>query len=281
MGVDIVAVGLRHKVRVDKPLHLIDDISRIYNAKIKVVYYNSDRKDDDWMVTLLNIERNNAIESLTIELPECQYLQQKTNPFAKSIEIDWESENLIKQLWDTLCNHDGHYSVQCFKDEDIYEITIYKENAEIFISSPFIWFSLTHFFNQEEKYQYPESSYDLQDYRGKIYRQAQLLGCNEVIYFPDKYEGEFIYDKIYKPVNELLHYIKNRDFHREINHLPIITTEDENIQIIHFDKTWAFDMEFDSIFIDVPDFIMNHRKPVSSELSIDVLFDDFRDLNSI
>lgn len=276
MGVDIVSVGLRHKVRVDKPLHLIEDVSKIYNANIHIVYYNDKRKD--CRVPLFDMKVENADENLTIEIPVCQYLQQKTSPFAKLIEIDWESEIFIKQLRNRLYNDFGRYEIRGFKNEDTYEITIYRENAEIFISSPFRWYGFIGKFNQEEKYQYPEDSLSLDDFRKELYIQSKLLGCNEVIYFADQGQGEMIYDTIYKPANELLHYIKNREFYEVIDKAIKKSKAEGRHQFSHYDEDWALDTEMKSIFIDIPDFLMNHREPISTDLSIDVLFDDFRDL---
>jgi hypothetical protein len=43
---------------------------------------------------------------------------------------------------------------------------------------------------------------------------------------------------------------------------------------------WATDTEQMSKFVDVPDFFLNKRDLISDDFSIDVLFDDFRDLKN-
>ena len=96
MGVDIVSVGMRHKLRVRKPLDLIEDISSLFNANIQVLYYNNKREES--YVSLLDFKKKSATENLTIELPRSNYLQQHTSPKSQ-INVDIQSDLLIKELW--------------------------------------------------------------------------------------------------------------------------------------------------------------------------------------
>jgi hypothetical protein len=216
MGVDTVSVGLRHKLRVNRPLSFFEDVSNAYNANVRVVYYNCNERR---MFTLFKLKKESAIENLLIYPPECQYLQQLATPNVSSNSVDWESEALLKQLWDAICQDGGYYEISGFKDNKDLKIEIYRETVYIGLVAPFRWYSFLENFTLGPEYHYPDDASMLQDYRKELCRHAQSLGCDEVIYIADQDAGELIFDQIDKPVNDLLNYIANRGFYKEMDKL--------------------------------------------------------------
>lgn len=272
MGVDVISLGVRHKLRVRKPLDLIEDISRLFNANVHVVYYNYKR--DDMFVSLQDLKKDSATENLVLELPECDYLQQHTS-HKETFCIDFRSDILLKQLWEKLCNNYGHYNITSFSENKNYEIRIFRETIDFDMDAPYRWYGFIKNFTLP-KVNYP----DLNEYRKKIKKYADITGCDFVIYFPDQYQGELIFDQIYLPANELLRYINDRMFYRAIGESIKLPPKEGRHQFSGFNESRTEDNMHKSIILDIPDFILNKKESVSDDLTIDVLHDDFRDLKN-
>ena len=273
MGVDIVSVGMRHKLRVRKPLDLIEDISSLFNANIQVLYYNNKREES--YVSLLDFKKKSATENLTIELPRSNYLQQHTSPKSQ-INVDIQSDLLIKELWEILCNSYGYYDIRGFSENENIEIRIFRETIELDMDSPYRWYGFIEYFTIPKEYNYS----GLDEYRMDIKKYAEIVGSEFVIYFPDQYQGELIFDKINLPADELLTYINERKFYGEMGEYIKRAKKEGRHQFSRFDENWAEENIGNSIIFDIPDFILNNREPISNDFNIDVLYDDFRDLNS-
>lgn len=273
MGVDIVSVGIRHKIRVKKPMELIEDVSRLFNANVQVIYHNYKRKDV--RIVLLDFKKDSATENLVLEIPECSYLQQHTSSKCP-IDADLQSELLAKELWEVLCNGYGYYEITGFSENKNYEIRIFRETTYLDMDSPYRWYGFIENFTMPKEYNYP----GLDEYRTDIKKFAEKLGSEFVVYFPDQNQGELIFDKINLPSEELLSYINDRKFYGDMGEIIKAAKTEGRHQFSRFDENWAEDNIGNSIILDIPDYIQNKREPISNDFNLDVLYDDFRDLKN-
>ena len=255
MGTDIVTTACRHRLPVDRPLDLIHLIGKIYNADIKVVYYNLKFNKEPYFVTLMEHKIENPSEHLIIDMPQCNYLTTAT--LERKNDIEWDSEELSRQIMAEISSSHG-YEITGFNDDS--EIDIYQELVDI-DTTCIRWYNFLNYFTTDMD---KESSYYLYQYRRRLARHAHILGCSEVFYYPDQGIGEFILDRTRDRYEDFIKFVRERRFYDEY-----IKTE----------GGYGIEDKKLSVILNIPCFLKNKETPICPPRHIDVLWDDFSDLS--
>ena len=269
MGTDIISIACHHRLPVDKPMELIKTISKIYSASIQVIYYNPLFTKEPYYTILLELKCEDPEECLTIDLPDCDYLTKRTleNP----VKIDWNSPILSKQIMSEISSSRG-YEITGFKDSPNLEIAIYQELIELDPIPPFRWYSFISLFTEQLD---PIDLADLMEYRKLLALHTYKLGCSNVIYFPDQGLGGFIIDKTRDTYTNFMNYINRRTFYEDYNNTLKELAKSKNVnQEMFYEK---IDKE-SSITLDIPLFFKKGAAPICPYSHLDILTDDFSDL---
>ena len=268
MGWDVVQIGLNHNLPVEDPFETAKEVAKRMNRNIKLGYMKEyeydvdnnvvDYSDEFSFVELGKFDVDDSNEYLRMEVRDYQ-----ANQILKTVGIDNiriaatkndAGEMLLRDI------EDGPYALYEIEDADSY-IMIFKENIELDVYVCGRWSCWESAF-------YSEDSQDidwLRDYRIKIYNQAQLFGCNEVIICADQGPGEFILEKSNYSSNSLKEYVRSYQYLKDYN---TVTNELDEEEWEKHAKHISFASFFkNEVFLTEDDFI-------------EVVFDDFSDLES-
>ncbi len=266
MGWDVVQIGLNHNLPVEDPFETAKEVAKRMNRNIKlgymkkyeydvdnnVVYYSNDFS----FVELGNFDIDDSNEYLRMEVRDYQANQILKTVGIDNIRIAATKNDIGKMLLSDI--EEDPYS--------LYKINGGSENFTIFKENVELWVDIFGRWSCWESAFYSQDSQDidwLRDYRIKIYNQAQMFGCNEVIICADQGPGEFILDKRNYSSNLLKEYVRSYQYLKDYN---TVTNELDEEEWEKHAKHISFASFFkNEVVLNEGDFI-------------EVIFDDFSDL---
>ncbi len=146
---------------------------------------------------------------------------------------------------------------------EIFSVDILKDTVLVDIKEPFRWFGFLDIFKKEIEEHRKKYFFE---YRKQLKRLYTSLGANQIVFFADQGIGEWILDKVWEyNWNDLKEYIQSKTYYT-------------NNQIY---KEFTQKEIKEAILLNVSDFFLNNC-PLHSDYedTIDVLFDDFKDLEN-
>jgi len=267
MGWDVVQIGLRHNLSVHDPFATAKEVAKRMKKNIRLVYRNeyeydkeknvvSEAKGDEF-IELGKFEVNNSNDYLQMTISHYQALH-----IQESVGID----KLRKATFV------GEYAELILSDlEELFElyeiegrkynlsIRIFKENVELNVSVIERWRTWEYAFHSSGKWQEW-----LCDYRMKIYHQAKMFGCKEVIICSDQGPTIEIFDNMNYSADKLKEYARSYQYLSDTNWIE------------ESEKEWwkknAKHITFSSYF--------QNQLDLSNEDFVEVIFDDFSDIDN-
>ncbi|MCH5214936.1 MAG: hypothetical protein J1E97_07045 [Muribaculaceae bacterium] len=213
MGVDIVAIGLKHTLPINDPVSIAERLSPLFNTPIMIGYYNEWKYDaetelisrpDDYKwetLSILNHDRESEPAKLIIKNKSAEDIYLALNKkitidnFNNASEYEWFMEDLSKP-----------YSLYELESADERQgIRIFKDIFEFDINSYLRWFPFTDLFKDCS----PENIQLVKQIRDCIHWQCELVGCKQIYMFPDQDYGESLYNEINRTSQEWLKLMNN------------------------------------------------------------------------
>ena len=269
MGWDVVQIGLRHNLPVHDPFATAKEVANSMKQNIRLVYENKYEYDSDNNM----VRRKDGYELIELAKFEVhrsdKYLQMTVSDYqAKQILELAGMEKLRKATFDgeyaELIIDDLEEPFELYELEDRNEnllIYIFTENVTLDVSVIERWRTWEDAFYRSSR-KYREW---LRDYRMKIYHQAKLFGCNEVIICADQGPGMWIYDNANYSADKLKEYASSYQYLQESTWVEESEKGDW--------KKHAKHIMFSSVF--------QNQLNLSNEDWVEVIYDDFSDIDNL
>ena len=281
MGWDVVQIGLKHDLPVDDPIATAKLIAKRMNCNVKLVYYNeikydkinnivSDVKNFEY-IEIARITIENSTDFLQMEV-----LNYQASQILKEADINTLRKAKTTSDWARwwLDDIEKQYALYDISGEHL-SFKIGRENIRLDVGVEERWWGWEEFFHpvyfDRDK---------LLDYRMKIYEQARIFGCKEVIIFSDQGPTELILDHINSSVEYLKQYVNSNQYtdqyykmteqYYRMNDQYDEFTKWYKPEQIESKKKHAKKITFSSVFQD--DF------KLEGEDFVEVVYDDFKDL---
>lgn len=216
MGVDVVEIGLRHRLSVDNRKKLAQELATILNMNVKIVA----RKEFVYDKSVHMIADYDDYDVIPLE----EYIIKESNNylevFCSNYQKNFIKESLGKDKVRTLKfdSPDTRRSFFELDDTTMYEaetrnreddyiyFDIYKENIVL------PYYVCSRWFNFIREFKDPQSLCYLKETRKDVYEQAKMFGCDSVIYCSDGTPSSRIWDSADIPSSELLTYASTGEF---------------------------------------------------------------------
>lgn len=264
MGVDVVEIGLRHRLSVDNRKKLAQELATILDMNVKIVA----RKEFVYDKSIHMIADYNYYDVIPLE----EYIIKESNNylevFCSNYQKNFIKESLGKDKVRTLKfdSPDTRRSFFELDDTTMYEaetrnrednyiyFDIYKENIVL------PYYVCSRWFNFIREFKDPQSLCYLKETRKDVYEQAKMFGCDCVIYCSDGTPSSRIWDSAELTSSELLTYASTGDFLKPGNGVEW-GKKYSNARIINF-----------------ADFIAGKVKFEEGEF-VEAVIDDFKDIS--
>jgi len=266
MGWDVVEIGLRHNLPVHDPFATAQEVAKRMNRNVRLVYRNEYEYDNTKNV-VRGAEGDEFIELGKYEVNSSKdYLQMIASDYQARQILESVGEEKLRQA--TFVGELAHCILYDIGDPfELYEIEdndenlnirIFKENVDIdvYVSGRWHWWERAFHSSSQENREW------LHKYRMQIYTQAKMFGCKEVIICADQGPGMSIYDNANFPADKLKEYAHSYQYLQE----STWTEESEKEEW----KKHAKHIMFSSYF--------KNQLDLSSEDFVEVIYDDFRDI---
>ena len=219
MGADVVEIGIRHRLPVQDPKKLAQEMATIFNTNVKVVALNEFEYDDvankiidptmdDVFIPLFDIAVDESSKYLQLIVVDYQKKQIRIRLSPSQLQSVSFSSPDVKQDFNT--SWDNLYDAEFFNGDDecseYSEFYIYQENIEIPYYIPGRWYNFIDYFKS------PEYLDILKEIRMKVGNLAKKFGCNSIIYCSDQTVSARIWDNMEMPASSLLMYAKTGAF---------------------------------------------------------------------
>ncbi len=268
MGWDVVEIGLRHDLPVHDPFATAKEVAKRMQRNIRLVYEKEYEFD-----SANNVVRSARVYSM-VELRKFEvnsskdYLQMKVANYQAQQILDSVGLDKLRKI--ALANENVKTILSYLEEPfELYEIEdtneyldirIFKENVNLDVSVLERWGTWEYAFHYLDQYREW-----LRDYRMKIYQQAKLFGCNEVIICADQGPTELIYNNMNFTADGLKEYAHSFQY-----------LEDDTAWVEEPEKEdWkknAKHIMFSSAFQD--------QFTLSNEDLVEVIYDDFSDIKA-
>ena len=177
MGWDVVQIGLRHNLPVHDPFATAKEVAKRMNRNIRLVCRNEYEYDKE-----KNVVRE-AKGDAFIELGK--YEVNNSKDYLQMIASDYQGE-----FADLIVSGDSFELYEIEDNEETLDIRIFKENIDLDICVDGRWYWWEKAFHSTSQ----ENREWLRNYRMKIYHQAKMFGCQEVIICSDQGPTMLIFD---------------------------------------------------------------------------------------
>ena len=267
MGWDVVQIGLRHNLPVHDPFATAKEVAKRMKQNIRLVYRNEYEYD------IANNIVSTSKDSDLIELGK--YDVNNTSDYLQMIVSNYQANQILKSVgMDKLRKATyADESAELILDDleepfELYELEDRKENLLIYIFNENVTLDVSvieRWPTWKDAFQQPSSRNKkwLHDYRMKIYHQAKLFGCNEVIICADQGPGEMIYNNANYLADDLKKYARSYQYLQE--------------------STWIEDSEKDEWMKHAKHILFSsvfkNQLNLSKEDWVDVIYDDFSDIS--
>ncbi len=267
MGWDVVQIGLRHNLPVHDPFATAKEVAKRMKKNIRLVYRNeywydkeenvvSEAKGDEF-IELGKYEVNNSMDYLQMTVSDYQ-----ANQILKLVGIDKLRQATFTNEFAELILDDIQEPFELYEIEDRKDnlyIRIFKENVDLDVSVIERWRTWEYAFHSSGKWQEW-----LCDYRMKIYHQAKMFGCKEVIICSDQGPAMEIYENANFSADKLKEYACSYQYLTDTNWIE------------ESEKEWwkknGKHITFSSYF--------QNQLDLSNEDFVEVIFDDFSDIEN-
>ena len=164
----------------------------------------------------------------------------------------------VGEFADLILRSDPFELYEIEDNEETLDIRIFKENVyfDVNINGRWYWWEKAFHSSSQENREW------LHKYRMQIYTQAKMFGCKEVIICADQGPGMLIYDNVNFPADKLKEYAHSYQYLQESTWTEVSEKEEW--------KKHAKHIMFSSYF--------QNQLDLSSEDFVEVIYDDFRDI---
>ena len=267
MGWDVVEIGLRHNLPVHDPFATAQEVAKRMNRNVRLVYRNEYEYDNT---------KNVVREAEGYELIELgKYEVNSSKDYLQMIASDYQARQILESVGEEKLRQatfasaadsileDIEDSFELYEIEDRNDntyIRIFKENVNLDVSVIERWTTWKYAFHSSGKWREW-----LRDYRMRIYQQAKMFGCNEVIICSDQGPTIEIFDKMNYLADDL------KEYARSFQYLNDDTTWVEKWEKEEWRKN-AKHIMFSSYF--------QNQLDLSNEDFVEVIYDDFSDIDN-
>ena len=267
MGWDVVEIGLRHNLPVHDPFATAQEVAKRMNRNVRLVYRNEYEYD-----SVNNVVRGAEGDEF-IELGK--YEVNSSKDYLQMIASDYQARQILESVGEEKLRQatfasaadsileDIEDSFELYEIEDRNDntyIRIFKENVNLDVSVIERWTTWEYAFHSSGKWREW-----LRDYRMRIYQQAKMFGCNEVIICSDQGPTIEIFDKMNYLADDL------KEYARSFQYLNDDTTWVEKWEKEEWRKN-AKHIMFSSYF--------QNQLNLSNEDFVEVIYDDFSDIDT-
>lgn len=267
MGWDVVQIGLRHNLPVDDPFATAQEVAKRMNRNVRLVYRNEYEYDNT---------KNVVREAEGYELIELgKYEVNSSKDYLQMIASDYQARQILESVGEEKLRQatfasaadsileDIEDSFELYEIEDRNDntyIRIFKENVNLDVSVIERWTTWEYAFHSSGKWREW-----LRDYRMRIYQQAKMFGCKEVIICADQGPGMWIYENANIPADKLKEYACSYQYLQESTWIEESEKEEWKKNAKH--------IMFSSYF--------QNQLDLSSEDFVEVIYDDFSDIENL
>ena len=267
MAWDVVQIGLRHNLPVHDPFATAKEVAKRMKKNIILVYRNEYEYDKeknvvreakgDEFIELGKYEVNNSKDYLQMIASDYQALQILESVGEDKLRQATFASEYAELILSDLDEPFELYEIEGSKD-NLY-IRIFKENVELDVSVIERWRTWEYAFHSSDKWQEW-----LRDYRMKIYHQAKMFGCNEVIICSDQGPTIEIFDKMNYSADDLKEYACSYQYLKDTDWVEEYKKEEWRKNAKHITFSSYFQNQLD----------------LSNEDFVEVIFDDFSDIDN-
>lgn len=264
MGWDVVQIGLRHNLPVNDPFATAKEVAKRMNRNVRLVYRNEYKYDKEKNV-VSEVNGYELIELGKFEVNNCnEYIQMTVSDYqAHQIQELVGIEKLRKATFvgefaDLIVSDDSFELYEIEDNEETLDIRIFKENVDLDVNIVGRWHWWEEAFHSPSK----KNREWLYNYRMKIYHQAKMFGCQEVIICSDQGPTELIYDNMDYSADNLKEYARSFQYLKDTNWVEEYKKEEWKKDAKH--------IMFSSYF--------QNQLNLSGDDFIEVIFDDFSDI---
>lgn len=271
MGWDVVQIGLRHNLPIDDPMATAKKIATRMKQNIRLVARDDYRFDTEknlvysthsWDCIELGTFKVNDFDKFfrltVLNYQANQILDQIGVDNLKNIQFaDEDAEFLICELERPFALYELDY------DDDGNYMQFFRECINLDICVIERWWTWVTKIREKVL----EDNW-LWNYRKRIYDRAKLFGCNEVVICSDQGPTELMCELMNKSADELVAYTKSRKYIDEV------TWDDEKDK-----EDWinhGKQIQFSEYFSGTSKELL-----LSEDDFVEVVFDDFKDLESL
>ena len=269
MGWDVVQIGLRHNLPVNDPFATAKEVAKRMNRNVRLVYRNEYEYDKEnnvvrevngcELIELGKFEVNNSNDYLKMTVSDYQAHQiQEIAGIDKLRQATFVGEWADSILSDIEGDPFELYEIE--DNDETLDIRIFKENVnlDVCIRGRWHWWEDAFHSSRQEKKEW------LHNYRMKIYHQAKMFGCNEVIICADQGPTELIYDNMDYLADNLKEYARSFQYLKDSCWVEEYKKEEWKKNAKH--------ITFSSYF--------HNQLDLSNEDFVEVIYDDFSDIEN-
>lgn len=267
MGWDVVQIGLRHNLPVHDPFATAKEVAKRMNRNVRLVYRNEYEYDSvnnvvrqaggEEFVELGKYEVNNSRDYLQMIASDYQAKQILESVGMDKLRKATYADDFAELILDDLEEPFESYELEDRNGNLL--IYIFKENVTLDVCIIERWTTWEYAFHSSGKWREW-----LNDYRMKIYHQAKMFGCNEVIICADQGPGMWIYDNANYPADKLKEYARSYQYLQESTWIEESEKEEWKKNAKH--------IMFSSYF--------QNQLDLSSEDFVEVIYDNFSDIEN-
>ena len=264
MGWDVVQIGLRHNLPVNDPFATAKEVAKRMNRNVRLVYRNEYKYDKEKnvvsevngyeLIELGKFEVNNYNEYIQMTVSDYQAHQIQELVGIEKLR----KATFVGEFAGLIVSDDSFELYEIEDNEETLDIRIFKENVNLHVHIDGRW----HWW--EEAFHSPSQKNRewLYNYRMKIYHQAKMFGCQEVIICSDQGPTELIYDNMDYSSDNLKEYARSFQYLKDTNWVEEYKKEEWKKDAKH--------IMFSSYF--------QNQLNLSGDDFIEVIFDDFSDI---
>jgi len=268
MGWDVVQIGLRHNLPVHDPFATAQEVAKRMNRNIRLVYRNEYEYDSvnnvvrgaegDEFIELGKYEVNNSKDYLQMIASDYQAKQILESVGIDKLRKATYSDDFAELILDDLEEPFELYELE--DRNDLLFIHIFDENVTLDVCVIERWTTWEYAFHFSGKWREW-----LHDYRMKIYHQANMFGCKEVIICADQGPGMWIYDNANFPADKLKEYACSYQYLQESTWIEESEKEEWKKNAKHIMFSSYFQNQLDLLGEDF----------------VEVIYDDFSDIDNL
>lgn len=221
MGVDVVEIGVRHRLPVHDQKKLAREFATIFNTNVKVVAHNEFEYDEaankvvesttgEHFIPLYEVKLDDTSQYIRLNVVDYQKKQIRNRLTATQLKTlsfaSPEVKELFEESWDEI--YEANFIKRNNRDDDwdYSWFYIYREHIEIPCYIPGRWHLFIDYFKE------PNLLYLIKIHREKINHLAKRFGCSHVIYCSSQTVSSRILDNMSMSPASLLTYTKTSSF---------------------------------------------------------------------